>query len=313
VKWHARNLSRRSGLLHAHRWMPYAAVAALAVTGLPIDTAAQSDGGRQAFEVATLKQNKGEGRGGGWRNLPGGRFTATGMNLRGLLRLAYGFEKLVLPAQQIVAGPDWIDSDRFDVEAKAATEHEQDARAARERSGAMLRTLLEEKFQLKAQLEQREMSVYALVMARADGKFGPQLSESTVDCAAVAQDPAQRCGITSPGAGNVTVRGVTMGQIAAFLQLSPAVGRIVKEETGLKARYNAKVEFAPPFIVGPGGTVPNPAAETGVSLPTALQDQLGLKLDPRKAPVDVLVIKSVSRLTAEGGGAVDHPSPAARR
>jgi uncharacterized protein (TIGR03435 family) len=263
-----------------------------------IRVAAQSPAGGAAFEVATLKQNKTMTMGGGWRNLPDGRFTANAMNLRALLRLAYGFDTLVMPNQQIVGGPDWIDSDRFDIEAKAATEHDADPKAARDRSAAMLRTLLEEKFQLRAVMEQREMPIYALVMARADRRLGPQLTASTVECAAVAQDPAKRCGVTSPQPGQVAVRSVTMQQIASFLQLSPAVGRIVHDETGLSGKFDAKIEFTPPMILGPGGAVANPAAETGVPLPVALQDQLGLKLDPRKAPVDVLVVKSISRLPA---------------
>jgi len=261
---------------------------------------AQTPAPVEKFEVASLKMNKAAPGRGGWQNLPGGRFTATSMNLRALLRIAYGIDTLLLPQQQIVGGPAWIDTDRFDIDAKAATEHDTDARVARTRSLAMLRSLLEERFKMTAHLEKRPTPTYALILLRSDGKLGPDLKPSTVDCEAVAQDPVQRCGLRSSGPGSITARGVTMAQIASFLQISPAVARVVTDQTGLKGRFDLRIEFAPPFLLGPGGSVPNPAAETGISLPTALQDQLGLKLDSRREPVETLIIDSISKLS-EGG------------
>jgi len=294
-------------VLTTHRLPKYlfALCALVATAGLgglsPVVVRGQSASPQQApaFEVASVRQNKEKTGRQSYRNLPGGKFVVTRMPLRGLIRIAYGPERFKKPSDQIVGGPEWLDSDMFDIEAQAPSEHDPDPNVALARSFAMLRTLIEERFKLKTHFENREMQLFHLVMARPDRRLGPQLKPSTLDCEAgraAGAAPEQRCGLTSAGPGKITARGVTIPEIASYLQLSPAVAKLVYDQTKLDGRFDAHIEFTPPFILSAGGTVPNPAAETGVSLPTALEDQLGLKLQALKGPVEVLVVDSATRL-----------------
>jgi uncharacterized protein (TIGR03435 family) len=255
---------------------------------------------RPAFEVASIRQNKEAGLG-NWRTLPGGRFVATKVALRALIRIAYGFDTLVKPQEQILGAPSWIDSTRFDIEAKAASEFDADAVAARGQALAMLRTLLEERFNLVAHLEKREMPIYELVMARGDGRFGPDLKRSTLDCGPGAPAPPAgiKCGVSSEGQVLVG-HAVPMNLLVAFLTISPAVGRMVQNRTNLDGLFDMRLSFTRPFVVGPGGgAVANPDIDSGPTIFTALQEQLGLKLEARRAPVDVLVIDRIEPLAAD--------------
>lgn len=255
---------------------------------------------RVSFEVATVRQNKSGTGLGQQRRLPGGRYTVTNMPLRGLIRLAYGNASLFRPEEQIVGGPGWIESDRFDIEAKAAAEFVPDPDGVTRQHLAMLRTLLEDRFRIKARMEKRDRPVYALVMAKKDGAFGPDLQRSTLDCSPGAPPPPAgvKCGISSDGP-TLVGRGLPITALVAFLTISPAVGRLVQDHSGLTGLFDMRLHFVRPFVLGPGGAVPNPDVDSGPSIFTALQEQLGLKLESRKAPVDVLVIESIERLAEE--------------
>jgi hypothetical protein len=137
--------------------------------------------GSQAFEVASVKPNKsGDGRI-SIQMQPGGRFTATNFPLRELIRMAYGVQN-----SQLVGGPDWIGSERFDIVAKAESDPSPSPPGGP--PGPMLmmvRNLLVERFKLAVHNETKDLPIYALVMARADGRLGPQLRASQVDCAAL--------------------------------------------------------------------------------------------------------------------------------
>jgi len=222
------------------------------------------------------------------------------MTLRALIRLAYGNASLFRPEEQIVGGPGWIDSDRFDIDAKAAAEFVPDADGVTRQHLAMLRTLLEDRFQLRARMEKRELPIYELVRARKDGALGPDLKVSTLDCRPGAPPPPAgvKCGVSSDGPALVG-RGMPISALVAFLTISPAVGRLVQDHTGLTGVYDARLNFVRPFVLGPGGAVPNPDTDSGPTIFTALQEQLGLKLESRKAPVDVLVIEHIERLVEE--------------
>ena len=270
---------------------------AVAAAALCATTFAQAPE-RKAFEAATIRENKAPGLGGGQRRLPGGRFVATKFPLRGLLRLAYGNATIFRPGDQMEGVPGWVDSVRFDIDAKAAEEFKPDADGIVREHLAMLRTLLEDTFKIKARLETRERPIYELVRLREDG-FGPRFRVSTADCSAGAPPPAEghKCGITNlgPGKGNA-LRGVPINALLALLRISPAVDRLVYDKTGLKGTFDFEFYFAPPFILGPGGAVPNPDVDAGPTVFTALRDQLGFKLEPAKGPVDVLVIEHIERL-----------------
>jgi uncharacterized protein (TIGR03435 family) len=305
------------GTLTSWSRLPLATVAAVAMAGaLVVDALcaprprAQSPAaksGSPAVEVASVRPNKStETR--GVRLQPGGRFTAVGIPLRDLIRIAYGLQTLLLPGQ-IVGGPDWLGSDRFDIVAKA----EQDFGPPPSEGGppkellAMLRTLLEDRFKVKVHIETRELPIYALVMARSDRRLGPQLRSSAGDCVRPGSVPARDnaapprapdatrfCGnIRNNLTGVVSGTGVTMEQWATTLATFPIVSRVVRDRTGLSGEFDLHLEFVPVFLQNPnpdGAPVPNPQANSGANLFTALQEQLGLKLDSQKGPVDVLVI-----------------------
>jgi uncharacterized protein (TIGR03435 family) len=161
-----------------------AIVAPLAGSALqPLCLRAQSAAsatGSQAFEVASVKPNKsGDGRV-FFQMQPGGRFTATNVPVRELIRMAYGIQNF-----QLVGGPDWIGSARFDIVAKAEGDPPPSPLFGPPGPMQMMvRTLLVERFKLAVHNETRDLPIYALVMARADGRLGPQLRASQVDCAA---------------------------------------------------------------------------------------------------------------------------------
>ena len=256
------------------------------------------------FEVASIKPNKSNEARQGARILPGGRIDVTNLPLGVLIRMAYGSEAIQTPGQ-VVGGPSWLNSDHFDIVAKAEGDPGLDEQGRPTRLIAMLKALLEERFKVKVHAEVREAQTYALVLANKDGKLGPELHESKADCYSAARpppvgappDPARLCGIRG-GNGSVTATGVTMAQAAQNFANFPVVGRPVRDRTGLTARYDYHLEFVPAFLNGPNPDSPpvaNPAADSGPNLFTALPEQLGLKLQNEKAQVEFLVIDNAER------------------
>jgi uncharacterized protein (TIGR03435 family) len=167
----------------------------------------------------------------------------------------------------------------------------------------MVRALLAERFKLKMHTEPREQPVFALVMSRRDGQLGEHLKKSNTDCklpSAPRTGPIDlsvpnQCMVLMGGPGRMNFRGVTMETLAA--QLSDRVGRSVVDRSGLEGRYDLDVEFSPQPLQA-GGADPAAAdrpASDAASLYTAIQEQLGLKLDSQKGSIDVTVIDSVER------------------
>src|SRR4051794_30239391 len=213
--------------------------------------AAQTPAG-PAFEVASVKpNNSGDGRV-MFANQPGGRFTATNVTLKLLIRNAYQLQDF-----QIVGGPSWIASDRFDIVAKAEDGTPQETptldRVGPTRTQLMIRALLAERFQLGVHDETRELPIYALVVARSDGRLGPDLHKSEVDCNAMfaagrgrggmppppgPPQPGERlpCGIRI-GMGNMAIGGAPLSQIANAM--ANFLGRTVIDKTGLAGNYDA--------------------------------------------------------------------------
>jgi uncharacterized protein (TIGR03435 family) len=259
------------------------------------------------FEVATVKANK---SGEPFIRIGGGpgRYAATNVPLRVLIQNAYRIQNY-----QLVGAPGWIDSERFDIVAKP------DANATPDQNPLMLRALLAERFKLKVHNETREMPVYALMLARNDGKLGPKLTTSAIDCAALAAaargrgpggpappPPSQpgerpRCGMMI-GPGRLSMGGQPLSQFAT--SLSNFAGRIVQDRTGLSGPYDLELTWTPEQLPQGGGATPPPGAPAfplvdpnGPSIFTAVQEQLGLKLDSTRGPVDVVVVDSVERPT----------------
>lgn len=267
-----------------------------------------------AFEVASIKPNKSNDGRIMLGMQPGGRFTATNATLRLLVRQAYGLQDF-----QIVGGPTWLDGDHFDIVAKAEGDIQPTLPGTTGPLQLMLRALLVERFKLVAHSETRDLPIYALVLARTDGKLGPSLAKSTTDCAAMAAArgrggvppalppgplaPGQRpmCGIMI-GPGKMGGGGFPLSQLANTL--GQMVQRTVVDRTGLTGIYDFDLTWTPDQVQqGTGGGPPlingAPIDPNGPSIYTAVQEQLGLKLDSQRGPVDVVVIDSVAQPTPD--------------
>lgn len=279
---------------------------------------AQAPATRPAFEVASVKPNKsGEPRV-MIRTEPGGRFTATNVPLRVLIRNAYG----ITEDARIVDAPGWITSDRFDIVARppGGTQPLIPGGAIGPMN-LMLQALLEERFRLAVHRETRELPMYALALGGSEPKFGPRFRRTAVDCVEVLAKlyppggppappppftPGQPppCGSTG-GPGQILAQGMTMTQLAS--NLASRVSRVVADRTGLSGDFDINLEWMPDQFQGagplgalPGAPPPPPPADTtGPSIFTALQEQLGLKLESTKGPVDVLVIDRVEQPTPD--------------
>jgi uncharacterized protein (TIGR03435 family) len=232
-----------------------------------------------AFEVASVRQNTSGDR---WESLSpitGGRFTARNVTVAWLLKTAYHVEPF-----QISGLPSWTNSERYDVTARAA-----DPAATADQIRAMLQSLLADRFQLVLHRETRDLPSYALVVAR----NGPKLTKAKSDTCPPAASQTEPCGgfriyKRSQMWGNT----VTLRQFAA--ELTFMMERTVVDKTGIEGLYDLRVEWTPEhFGPEPGDTArpdePNP------TLFTAVQEQLGLKLQSEKAPVEILAVERVSR------------------
>ena len=244
-----------------------------------------------------------------------GRFTATNVPLRLLVRMAYGLQDF-----QIEGGPSWQLSQRFDIVAKAADGFASGQQAMM----PMVKTLLADRFKLKAHTETRDMPVSALVIAREDSKLGPHLKPSTSDCSNAAAEqqkladalakggPGALAGMLPKpgenrpcsmmpmlGADGFGMRADGQPLLVLVSLLTQATGRLVKDKTGLTGLYDWEIKFDPQVLMQvasqigvnlPPGVSPPPSDSP--SLLTALREDLGLKLDSERGPVEVLVIDS---------------------
>jgi uncharacterized protein (TIGR03435 family) len=254
---------------------------------------------RQVFEVASVRRNtSGSERSRGPIVQPGNRLLAENVMARSIITTAYG-----LRWEQVVGGPGWLDTEHWDIEARAAeTATVEDVRA-------MLRTLLAERFGLVARRETRQQDIYRLTPA-ATRRSTPGLRPAAAECQPI-RPPARRPIVSTPDApsavggpegepvvnldnlpkcqrmsfpGFIGARQIAIPEFAAALTMFAR--RPVIDQTGMTGEYDIDLTFAP-----------DPAVATGdnVSLFTALQEQLGLKLDATRAPVDVLVIDGAER------------------
>lgn len=285
--------------------MMRSAVPHLLLLALPTILAAQPP---KAFEVISVKPNAAADNRVQIRMAPGGRFTATGIPVRAIIAQAFNMRDF-----QITGGPGWMSSDRFDINAKAPEDAGE--RVAPEVLRAMLKNMLEERFQLKTHLESKEMPTYSLVT----GKGGPKLKISDTPPPMLAGAAGLAGGGGRPqmmrmGRGQLHATGVTMKAFAQ--QLSQMLGRPVTDNTGLDGYYDIELDYAPEtgqsggmMIAGGGGAPPPPPTAppppgalpqgdtNGPSIFTALQEKLGLKLESTKGPVDILVIDSIAKPT----------------
>jgi uncharacterized protein (TIGR03435 family) len=262
-------------------------LASLAAVAIPsFAQVIKSDGPKPQFEVATVKPNNSGEQGASLGPRPGGRLNGTNQTIRNLIRNAFNVQP-----NQIIGGPDWMDSDRFDIVAKAAdTDLDEKGMMPYQQFMLRLQALLEDRFQMVARWETRELPVSALVLAN-QGKLGPKLRPHTGDCNRPPGTPPApgttvNCG-TRVNAGKVTGAGITLQTFAR--NLSGGTGRYIVDKTGLSGPFDLELEFTPD----------QSPDTTGPSLFTAMQEQLGLKLDSQRAPVEVVVIDRLERPTPD--------------
>jgi uncharacterized protein (TIGR03435 family) len=245
------------------------------------------------FEVASIRSNSGDPMGATRWSFENGRFTGTSVTVQMLVSTAYGEPQQPLADFQIAGGPQWLRTERFDVTGTVA------AASPGTPLAPLLRHLLEDRFQLRTHQEVRELPIYALMLANADDSLGPRLRRRTVDCAAVAQGaPGERCG-GQIFPGTITARGTTMVQIISGLtRLLPNIGRLVVDQTGLSGSFDLDLTWLPDdgAALPPGAAAP-PIDPNAPTLFTALREQLGVKLEPTRGPVPVMVIDAISRPT----------------
>ena len=224
------------------------------------------------FEVAAIKPSDPAVRGFHVQTAPGGRYIASGVTVKFLIQAAYGVREF-----QILNAPAWTDTQHYDINAKGEESTANQPNVMSQR----LQDLLAGRFQLKLARETRELPVYHLVVA----KGGSKLKESTAK-----EDDR----FMQMGRGRITFKGASMSSLA--VQLSQQLGRTVLDQTGLTANYDFTLNWTPETPSGPDGPKDAPSADpNGPTLFTAIQEQLGLKLESAKGPVEVLVIASVER------------------
>ena len=271
------------------RWIPVAAAVA-AVAMAVTTTSAQRP---PAFEVATVKPSRSDSGPSRIGNEGGGRWQMLNLPIRSLLLSAYPAD-----TSEIAGIPDWVLAEPYDIVGKSAPD------TTKEALEAMLRTLLAERFMFKGRLENLERPIYSLVLARRDGRLGPQIRKYDGDCAAfgAALNRGQAVQMPTPSNGGrpcamlisgnrIVAGGMTLDILAK--NISQAAGRVVVDKTGLTGSY----EFTLTYNRNPSAA----SADVGdtVSIFTALPEQLGLKLEPDRGPVRVLVVDHIERPTPD--------------
>ena len=264
-----------------------------------IDPRAQQP--QPTFEVASVKPNNSGVPKVSVGTPPGGRFVAFNQTLRGLIQFAYRLQGFQL------MGPEWIDTERFDITASAGRE------TMPNEIPLMLRALLAERFKLTTHSETRDAPIFALVVARSDGRLGAQLRRAVEGgCTPIVPgrppepagaNQAPPCGAMRFGPGGLTGSGVTMPDLAR--SFSNQVGRQVVDRTGLPGTFDFDLQFSGgrggplgPLPPQPGEAPTTPDPDRPV-LTTAIQEQLGLRLESTRGPVDVVVVDTVERPTPD--------------
>jgi uncharacterized protein (TIGR03435 family) len=257
-----------------------------------------ASGDRLTFDVASIKPNKADNNSctGCMKAQPGGRFVYTNFPLRNLIATAYA------PGQRRTIGdPKWdgLLSERFDIEAKT------ESNPTREQALLMLQSLLVDRFKLVAHFETRPLPIYALVLSN-PGKTGPRLTPHSDEVKCIPVGPAQQgfgefptpwCGglrmAPVPGGFRQIGNKINMDVFVALLM--PRLDRLVLDRTGLSGSFDSDFEYASTpgagAILPPSVDAPDPSAPPSIF--TAMQEQLGLKLDARTEPVYVLVVDHV--------------------
>ncbi|MGH9448441.1 MAG: TIGR03435 family protein, partial [Terriglobia bacterium] len=285
------------------------------------------------FEVASIKPAKPDARGVSIM-IPPGRFTATNVTAKMLIEFAFNYKQagISLRDDQILGGPKWINSKRFDIDAKVEDSivDEEEKKLHFDHWGdqirLMVQSMLAERFKLKVTQETKELPIYVLVVA----KHGPKLTQSTVPLPGPlgSKPPGsgpRRGPMMRISRGQLTGIGMSVGDLATAISRVPEIGgREIVDQTGLKGRYDFTLKWKPEerqgqmfggpgpggaagpgegtgITAGPGAAangqsaagMPSAPASSAPSIFTAIQQQLGLRLKSGKGPVEMLVIDHV--------------------
>jgi len=264
--------------------VPHSLKCAFAIPCALATLCAQSPQSRPAFsefEVASIKPSGPDASGRWIRMTSTTEFAARNHTLKTLIAAAYN-----LNPHAISGGQSWVDSERFDIVARTPGA----VRPNLNEQMAMLRKLLTDRFQLTFHREQKQMRAYALTIARG----GPKLKETTVSPDASPQGPPPLIFVVSPQSVTLPGRSATVGELASVLQRA-AIEDPVVDKTGLTARYDFDLEFAPDETLFGGALGKGPEDATKPGLFAALQQQLGLKLEAGRELVAVMVIDRAAR------------------
>jgi uncharacterized protein (TIGR03435 family) len=243
--------------------------------------------GLAQFEVVSIKRHVTIEANGGIQNLPDGTFIMTNQTMESIIRGAAPVQ-----VREVIGAPDWVKYERYDVTAKPP------AGATREQRPEMMRRMFADRMKLVAHVEQRERETFALVLARGDGRLGPNLKPSTLDCSprpveakaplpAPEPDVRKSCGLMVSQTSIVS-GGITIDRLLP--SIGGMAGGLVNNRTGLQGVYAVELNFAPNGLASDDRRADEPP-----QFLTALQEQLGLKLQPEKTMVPVLVIDSIER------------------
>jgi uncharacterized protein (TIGR03435 family) len=264
----------------AVRTMPILTVAAALALASSSVLAQSPTAPSTSFDVASVHESKAtDGHHHIYNDPAESHFRTANLSIKDLIQFAYG-----LPGTQVLGGPSWLDATMFDIDAKSdpavdAQLHALTSAQARQRKQLMVQALLADRFQLKTHPETRQLPVYALVVANA--KVGPKLM------------PSQAGGTTiDTGRSRMHIAGSDDTIAILARELAQSLGRVVLNHTGLTGRYDITLKWTPddaptPMLNG----APDPSAPPNVF--TAIQEQLGLKLESTKGPVPVLVIDHI--------------------
>jgi bla regulator protein blaR1 len=255
---------------------------------------------RPSFEVATIKPSDPGQRGSQIGNQPGGRLVIRGVPVSGMMTFAYNVRNF-----QITGGPGWMSTDRWDIEARAEEgsvpppvfppdPNKPNPMALR------LQSLLEDRFQLKLHRETKELPIYELTVAKGGPRIKLNDDQTPLQMPERGTPPPPLQAGTMPrfsmrvGRGSMEAVAMDIRDVAQMF--SNLLGRTVVDKTGLKGLYDVKMTWTPDqALQGPPGADAPPVDPSGPSIFTAVQEQLGLKLDSAKGPVEVIVVDGVQK------------------
>jgi uncharacterized protein (TIGR03435 family) len=236
------------------------------------------------FDAVSIKRHTSQDTGGSMRSLPDGTFMMTGFPLTSIIRNASPIR-----VREVIGFPDWVETERYDITAKPPSG------STRAQLEEMWRTMFADRMKLAGHVEEHERNGFALVLARSDGRLGPQIKSAPPECnprpgSKISEELSSRCGGIF-GQGVLRSAITTLDTLA--LQLSSLAGGQVENRTGLQGFYEVELKFSQPQLGDARDTAA--AGDDAPGIFTAVQEQLGLKLQPVKLKLPIFVVDHIER------------------